>query len=114
MMPSLTIDARPDIRLSCRLSAGSAQARITTSGSPALPSPIPSRHAQIARSHRRIRSTRRMFVRRASPGRRGRSGVIRTARHPLIICRFDVTLGPIDKGQVQSGNFGHGLAGDTL
>ena len=43
MMPSSAIDARPDTRSSCRLSAGSDQARITTSDSPALPPPIPSR-----------------------------------------------------------------------
>jgi hypothetical protein len=35
MMTSSAIDARPDARFSCPLSAGSAQARITTSGSPA-------------------------------------------------------------------------------
>jgi len=55
MMPSPAIDVRPDTRFSCRFSAGGAQARITISDSPALPPPIPSRHAQIARSHRRIR-----------------------------------------------------------
>jgi hypothetical protein len=55
MMPSPAIDARPDTRFSCRLSAGSAQARITISDSSTLSPPIPSRHAQIARSHRRIR-----------------------------------------------------------
>jgi hypothetical protein len=35
MMTSSAIDARPDARFSCPLSADSAQARITTSGSPA-------------------------------------------------------------------------------
>jgi hypothetical protein len=55
MMPSPAIEARPDTRFSCRLSAGSVQARITISDSSTLSPPIPSRHAQIARSHRRIR-----------------------------------------------------------
>jgi hypothetical protein len=48
-------DDRPDTRYSCRLSAGSAQARIGSLDSPALAPQIWSLYAQTARSHQRAR-----------------------------------------------------------
>jgi hypothetical protein len=54
MMPSSAIDARPATRSSCRLSAGSDQARIAALHSIAVTRPILSRYPQIARSNRRM------------------------------------------------------------
>jgi len=56
MMPSPAIDARPDTGFSCRPSAGSAQARIGASDSPAVAPSILSRYPQIARSNQPVRA----------------------------------------------------------
>jgi len=55
MMPSPSIYTYSDARHSCRLSAGTAQARFAALHSIAVARPILSRYPQIARSHRRMR-----------------------------------------------------------
>ena len=55
MRPSPPINDRSDERHSGRLLADSAHARISVRHSPLIARPILSRHAQIARSHRRTR-----------------------------------------------------------
>ncbi len=55
MRPSPPINDRSDERNSGRLLADSAHARISVRDSPPIARPILSRHAQIARSHRRTR-----------------------------------------------------------
>jgi hypothetical protein len=50
MTPSLPNDQRPDMRYSCRLAAGSAQARLDLFNSQPLAPQILSRAMQLARS----------------------------------------------------------------
>ena len=54
MMPPSSIHHCSNVRHSCWLSAGTAQAHIGALDSPAAASPIPSRYAQITRSYQRI------------------------------------------------------------
>jgi len=56
MISSPAIHHRSNVRHSCWLSAGSAQARIRAAVSPAVAHSILSRYPQIARSHQAVRA----------------------------------------------------------